>query len=74
MCYQDFGIAETLMKLKQRDAQRQAERSYLISIAGIARSQQSPKQGFHLVHQMGRSLSALGQRLEQVGLPQTSPH
>ena len=74
MCYQDLGIAETLMELKQRDAQRQAEQSRLIFIASSARLQQVPRQRFQMVHQIGRSLSALGQRLEQYGLPQASPH
>jgi len=74
MCYFDLGIAEALMDLRVRDTQRQAEQSQLAFIARTARVKQLPWQGFRLVNQIGRSLSALGQRLEQYGLPQPSPH
>lgn len=73
MGYNDLGITETLMELKIKDAQRQAERSHMASIAGGARLEQVPEQGARLVNRLGRTLSTMGQRLEQYGLPQASP-
>jgi hypothetical protein len=73
MCYPDLGTAEALMNLNMSQARRRAERAHLASIAGTMRRQRLSGQGFRLVNQLGHTLAALGQRMEQVGLPQSSP-
>jgi hypothetical protein len=74
MCTMDLRTAETLMALNQRETERQTARQQLARSAQDAKTQQGPAQAVRMVRQIGRTLSALGQRLEHAGLPQTSPH
>ena len=70
----DLGTAETLMELNQRDTERQVARRQLARSAQDATTQLEPAQAVRLLRQLGRTLSALGQRLKHTGLPQTSSH
>ena len=74
MCYIDMGIAEALIGLQQKENLQRADKFQQVAVAKAGHQRSLSGQGFHFIRQVGRTLSAVGQRLERAGVPQPSPN
>lgn len=73
MSHFEFRQAEALNEMRIREAQRWAESCRLLRQADLAQTGWLTRQRCWLFCQLGRWLVALGRRLEQYGLPSSSP-
>jgi hypothetical protein len=69
----DLQNAEQLMEIRTEAARLEAESHGLLRRAGVARRGWLSRQACRLLAHLGRSLVALGKRLEQYSLPQSLP-
>jgi hypothetical protein len=73
MTHMDFRSARAVMDMRVDEAQQQAEARHLRRRHGVRQPDWLPRQGCWLLCQLGHLLVALGERLEQYGLPQSLP-
>jgi hypothetical protein len=72
MSYFEFQQAEALKEMRVIEAQRWAESCRLLRQADLVRPSRLTRLCCWLLSQLGRSLVAMGRRLEQYGLPPAS--
>jgi hypothetical protein len=73
MSYFEFRQAEALKEMRVKEAQRWAESCRLLRQADLVLPGRFTRLRCWLLSQLGRSLVAMGRRLEQSGLPPASP-